>query len=103
MSEISKLNGYDIKDKKSIRSYDTISSMIADETLKEGQHIKTKGYYLVNDGGHGEYIIVNDTLTEDGGLIHELDNGLFAKLIIENDSINVKQFGAYGDSIHDDT
>lgn len=102
MSEFSKLNGYDIKDKKAVRTYDTLGLMKSDTTIKEGQHIKTRGYYEVNDGGHGEYLIVNDnTLVEDGGSIHELSNGLYAKLIV--DVINVKQYGGYGDGIHDDT
>ena len=38
--EVSNINGYDIKDKKSIRTYDTVALMKADSTLKEGQHVK---------------------------------------------------------------
>jgi len=102
MAEFSKLNGYDVKDKKAIRTYDTIAAMKADTDLKEGQCVKTKGYYSANDGGEGEYIIVNETLTDDGGSIHKLSNGLFASLIV-GDYTNVKQFGAYGDGTHDDT
>lgn len=103
MSDIVTLNGYKIKDEKAVRSYETVALMKADTKLKEGYHVKTKGYYEANDGGHGEYIIVDDeTLVDDGGSIHVLTNGLRAKLIID-DVINVKQFGAYGDGIHDDT
>lgn len=103
MSEISKLNGYDLKDKKAVRSYDSVALMKADTTIKEGQHVKTKGYYSANDGGHGEYVIVDDdTLVDDGGSIHVLTNGLRAKLIID-DVINVKQFGAKGNGTDDDT
>ena len=58
--EFSTLNGYKVKDKKAIRYYDTVADMKADTTLKTGMHVKTKGYYSANDGGHGEYIIVND-------------------------------------------
>lgn len=102
MSDIVTLNGYKIKDEKAVRSYESIAQMKADTKLKEGYHVKTKGYYEVNDGGNGEYIIVDDdTLVDDGGLIHVLSNGLRAKLI--NSKINVKQFGAYGDGTHDDT
>ena len=101
--EFSKLNGYDVKDKKAIRFYDNISSMKSDNTLKEGMYVKTKGYYSALDGGHGEYIIVDDnTLIEDDSLIHALSNGLFAKLIIEN-FINIKQFGIKSDGETDDT
>ena len=104
MSDIVTLNGYKIKDEKAVRSYESIAQMKADTKLKEGYHVKTKGYYEVNDGGHGEYVIVDDdSLVDDGGLIHTLNNGLRAKLIIENDTVRVEQFGAYGDGTHDDT
>ena len=98
MSDIVTLNGYKIKDEKAIRSYESVAQMKADTKLKEGYHVKTKGYYEANDGGHGEYVIVDDdSLVDDGGSIHVLSNGLRAKLIIENSSVNVHQFGAKGD------
>ena len=104
MSDVTKINGYKIKDEKAIRSYETVALMKADTKLKEGYHIKTKGYYEANDGGHGEYIIVDDdTLVSDDGSIHTLDNGLRAKLILDKNSINVMQFGAKGDGENDDT
>lgn len=88
------LNGYIVKDPKSIHTYNTILDMKSDMKLKEGYHVKTKGYYEANDGGHGEYVIVDDeTLVDDGGLIHVLSNGLRAKLIINDKNINIKQFG----------
>lgn len=103
MSDIVTLNGYKIKDEKAVRSYETVALMKADTKLKEGYHVKTKGYYEANDGGHGEYVIVNDnTLVDDGGTIHVLSNGLRAKLIINNE-ITPQLFGAYGDGEHDDT
>ena len=102
MSDIVTLNGYKIKDEKAIRSYETVALMKADTKLKEGYHVRTKGYYEANDGGHGEYIIVDDeTLVNDGGSIHVLSNGLRAKLILK-DEVNPEQFGAYGDNTHDD-
>lgn len=97
------LNGYKVKDEYAIHTYDSVALMKADSKLKEGMHVKTKGYYNANDGGQGEYIIVDDnTLTPDNGYIHSLINGLFAKLIIDKE-LNAKQFGCYGDGIHDDT
>ena len=73
-------------------------------TLVSGDVVQTLGYYSKNDGGEGLYEIVNDSSLEDnGGSVHELDNGLKAKLIIENDTINVKQFGAKGNGTTDDT
>ena len=101
MSDIVTLNGYKIKDEKAVRSYETIALMKADTKLKEGYHVKTKGYYEANDGGNAEYIIVDDeTLVDDGGSIHVLTNGLRAILL--NTEIYPEMFGAYGDGIHDD-
>ena len=103
MSEFSKLNGYDVKDKKAIRYYLNVNDMKSDSTLKEGMLVETKGYYNSNDGGSSKYSIVNDSnLSEDNGSIHEIINGLFA-ILINDGTVNVKQFGAYGDGIHDDT
>lgn len=91
--EFSQLNGYKVKDSKAIRFYNSIGIMKSDITLKEGMYVKTKGYYEDNDGGESEYIIINDSnLTSDNGYIHDLTNGLKAKLIIK-DSINPKVYG----------
>ena len=102
MSDIVTLNGYKIKDEKAVRTYDTIALMKADTKLKEGYHVKTKGYYEANDGGHGEYVIIDDdSLVDDGGSIHVLSNGLRAKLYIENNTVNILQLGAKSDKSAD--
>lgn len=84
--------------------FDNVHAMKNANNLKAGMYCITKGYYTPNDGGKGEYLIrtKTDTLTDDGGSVHELSNNLVAELIIK-DNINVKQFGAYGDGKHDDT
>lgn len=116
MSDFSKLNGYDVKDRQArqdiedlqtsilnnIKSYETVVDMINDTTLLEGMHVETKGYYAPGDNGNGKYIIVDDiTLIEDGGSIIDLNNGLKAQLILDNLTFSI--FGAYGDGVHDDT
>lgn len=74
--------------------YDNIASMKNDTKLKEGDIAVTLGYYEINDGGNGTYKIKNDaTLVDDGGSIHNLNNGLKAELIIENKTINLAQMG----------
>ena len=87
----------DAKLEGKISYFDTIATMKLGD-LKEGNLVETKGYYTSGDGGGAKYEIVDDnTLTEDGAYIHELSNGLFARMIIENETINFRQLGAKPD------
>lgn len=97
--------GKEINDKlkKKPYYYNTVVDMKADEKLKNGDMAITLGYYEANDGGAGEYIILDDkTLVEDGGLIHILNNGLRAKLIL-NKYVTPEIFGAKGNGEEDDS
>ena len=98
------LNGYKVKDEYALHTYDTVGNMKADTKLKEGMHVKTKGYYNANDGGSAEYLIRNKSNNdlEDNGSIHFVQNNLVAELILEN-NVTPEQFGCYGDDEHDDT
>lgn len=103
MADFTSLNGYTVKDPYALHSYDSVADLKADTKLKAGYHVKTKGYATAGDGGQATYIIVDDnTLIDDGGSIHQLNNGLKA-VIDETSEINVKQFGAKGDGVADDT
>ena len=86
---------------KILRIYNTTLEMIADNNnLAVGQKIQTLGYNTTNDGGNSIYYITN---TVDNNFYQiKLNDNLYANLIY-NDKINVKQFGAYGDGVHDDT
>ena len=85
--------------------YDTVADMKADTKLKAEDMAVTLGYYSIDDGGAGEYQIIEDSGYDeaDNGSLHELNNGLLAKLIVKNGEVNIKQFGAYGDGVHNDT
>lgn len=74
--------------------YNSVADMKADIKLKVGDMVTTLGYFEKNDGGNGIYNITNEANTPDEGSIIALNNGLFAKLIIENNIINIKQLGA---------
>lgn len=103
MADFTSLNGYTVKDPYALHSYDSVADLKADTKLKAGYHVKTKGYATAGDGGQATYIIVDDnTLIDDGGSIHQLNNGLKA-VIDETSEINVKQFGAKGDGTTNDT
>lgn len=69
--------------------------------LESGEIVTTKGYYYDGDGGASEYLI---SANEDKNSLQniQLNNGLYAVLQV-NDVLNVKQLGAVGDGISDDT
>lgn len=61
--------------------------------LKVDDVVETLGYYNANDGGAGRYIITKSGKVADDGSVIRLNNGLTAELIVENNTVNVKQFG----------
>lgn len=73
-----------------IQTFDTVALMKAAE-LKNGMVAQTLGYYSVNDGGSATYKITNSTSLTD--FQEELNNGLYATLIIKNDEVNSVQVG----------
>ena len=102
--ELNRIDNLETQINKKPYYYVNIASMKTDGNLKEGDTCQTLGYYSANDGGAGLYKVVNDsTLIDNGGNIHALANGLKATLFINDKRLNVKQFGAYGDGIHNDT
>ena len=91
--------------RKKATYYDSVASMKADNSLKDGSVVVTLGYYSENDGGGATYLIrAKQSYDEDdGGSIHELNGGqLVAELIIE-EYVTPGMFGAKGDGVHDDT
>lgn len=82
--------------------FDSIAEMKAAD-LKIGHIAETTGYYANNDAGAGKYRILDVEDTADNGSVIALDNGLKAVLIVESGTVNVRQFGARGDGLINDT
>ena len=95
---------YEVMDEKA-RPVKSVAEMKAIKNLKAGDIIKTIGYYSANDGGGATYLIreKSETDVEDNGAIHFINDSLVAELIIENDTINTKQYGCAGDGVTNDT
>ena len=87
-----------------VKVFHNIETMRNNYGLKPGMAIQTTGYYKNNDGGSALYTVrekkTNDF--DDCGSIIFLKNGRVAELI-SSDKVNVKQFGAVGDGVADDT
>lgn len=83
--------------------FDSVADMVA-SNLESGHTVITKGYYSANDGGSALYTIRAKDVADvdDGGSIIFLDNDNVAELIADG-TVNVKQFGAKGDGVADDT
>ena len=86
--------------KKKVYYFDTVADMKADIKLKAGDMAVTLGYYSANDDGGASYKITSEESETD--YQEELDNGLYATLIIK-DYVTPEMFGAKGDGTHDDT
>lgn len=86
-------------------TFNTVLEMKSAANLVAGSYAQTLGYYAINDGGNALYKIRSKTGddTDDGGSIIILDDAtLVAELIVTNDQVSVKQFGAHGDDSHID-
>lgn len=87
-----------------------VEDMINDDSLKPGNKVVTKGYYSIDDGGGALYTIrpagSGEPESCDNGSTVSLTNGNVAELITDG-TVNIKQFGAWGDgdsdNPHDDT
>ena len=80
--------------------FDTVADMKAATNLKTDDYARTLGFHTINDGGGALYKITGT------GTANEMDviavGGLYANLI-DDGIINVKQLGAYGNGVNDDT
>lgn len=86
-------------------SFNTLSDMKLSQNLLEGDIISTLGYHSINDGGKATYKVrlkEESETTNDMDVIALYNEDLVADFI-HDDTLNLKQFGAYGDDNNDDT
>lgn len=100
------VNGFNdlyTRDKAKCWAFATVADMKAMQFISPGDTVITKGYYSSGDGGEAVYHIRAATAqdTNNGGSII-LFNNLAAELV-NNGRVSVKQFGAMGDGVTDDT
>lgn len=80
------------------RCYKIVANMIKDKRISNGERIRVRGYYAENDGGLADYIVSN----QPGDISLKIINGLYANLVV-TDKLNLKQLGAVGDGVNDDS
>ena len=85
-----------------IWGFNTVADMKAATNLIDGSYAKTLGYYEAGDGGGSIYLISESEATADDATVIALESGLKA-ILQPSATYNVKQFGAKGDNINNDS
>ncbi len=84
-----------------VNSFSTLDELLS-ANLSEGSTGYTSGFYSMNDGGGGKYLIAGKNTPVDNKFTFKTSNGLVAKLTPQNNNVNVAQLGAKGDGVSDD-
>lgn len=86
-----------------VRQFDTLTHATKSKKIKEGELIRTLGYYTPGDGGAATYIIVHDSGDKkiNNGDVVQLRDGNIG-ILTGITQVNYKIFGAVGDAKTDD-
>ena len=84
-----------------VLAYDTVADLKSATNLINGSFVRTLGYYEKDDGGGAFYKITD---TENNSVYQEeLNNRLYATLILNNKTLILENIGCYGNGENDDT
>ena len=81
-----------------VRTYKSVTEMVSDKTIKNGDVLETINYYDYINGGGGRYIVAKTA--DDNDFTVNLKNGLCAILQHDN-NVNVLQLGVKNDQSQD--
>ena len=83
--------------------YPTVNALQSAPAIKEGELAETLGFHRPGDGGGALYHIhkLGEERQPNGGDAIALPSGL-AAVLLENEAVNYRMFGAVGDGEHDD-
>ena len=74
--------------------FSTVEDMQGATNLIAGSYAKTLGRFTVNDGGAGLYEIKDATGVTPNGMDEiSINDSIYAKLVVENDTISIRQLG----------
>ncbi len=82
--------------KQKIYKFSSITEL-KNSSIETEAIVHTTGFYEENDGGAAKYYLTSDEITVDNMSVHLLKNGLKAVLIIENETLDIRQLGAKAD------
>lgn len=90
---------------KALLMFNNVNDMKNSPNLINGSYAKTLGFYENGDGGESIYLIKEHTneIINNIDIIQLNNSNLIAILQIENQTINIKQLGAKGNGIDNDT
>ena len=85
-----------------VKRYKTVSDLISDVNLSEGDLVEWDAYYANENGGGNDGVVI-PTAIPDAGRFIALSNGLFVESLFTNRKVTINHFGARRGYSYDST